>query len=75
MMILDTYIAALEKIAGQAPVKEPRDYPTVGWTGRQTDAGDAFNEAVQQAFNEGYARACWELGLMADAALETEAAQ
>lgn len=60
----------LEKIAGEAPAKEPRDGPTVGWTGRYTDAGDNFDEAMRQAFDEGYTRALWEMGQIADAALK-----
>ena len=62
-------LEALERIAGEAPAKEPSDGPTVGWTGRYTDAGDDFDEAMRQAFDEFYTRALWEMGQIADAAI------
>ena len=63
--------AKLEKIAGEAPAKEPRDQPTVGWPPSwSTNYRDEVNDMVQDAFNEGHARACWELGQIADAALK-----
>ena len=62
---------ALERISGEAPAKEPRDQPTVGWPPNwSAEYCDEVNDIAQQAFSEGYARACWELGQIADAALK-----
>ena len=62
---------ALLNIAGEAPAKEPRDQPTVGWPPNwSAEYCDEVNDMVQEAFNEGHARACWELGQIADAALK-----
>lgn len=60
---MDTSIATeLETIQSQAPAKEPRKYPTVSLERmvRGSDE-DAAAEVVQQAFDEGYARAMWEV--------------
>jgi len=65
-------LEALEKIAGEAPAKEPSDGPTVAWPPNWSeDLRDTVNDMIQQAFNEGHTRACWELGQIADKALKT----
>ena len=62
---------ALERISGEAPAKEPRDQPTVGWPPSwSTDYRDEVNDMILEAFAHGHARACWELGQIADAALK-----
>ena len=63
---------ALEKIADEASAKEPSNSPTVGWPRNWSeDLRDTVNEMILEAFADGYARACWELGQIADAALKT----
>lgn len=57
----------LEAIAGNAPAKEPRNEPTVGYADDRRVDADQANDAIQQAFNEGHTRAWWEAGQMADA--------
>lgn len=75
MMILDVHYAALERIAGEAPAKEPSDQPTVGWPPNwSAEYCDEVNDIAQQAFSEGYARALWEMGQIADKAIKTEPA-
>lgn len=60
---------ALEKIGSNAPMKEPSAEPTVGPPpGWREEMSDCVYEIVQQAFNEGHTRACWEAGQIADAA-------
>jgi hypothetical protein len=62
---------ALEKIAGEAPVKEPSDGPTVGWPpGWSTDYRDEVNDMLREAYDAGYVRALWEMSQIADAALK-----
>ena len=62
---------ALEKIAGEAPAKEPRDGPSVGWPPSwSTNYRDEVNDMIRDAFDEGYTRALWEMGQIADAALK-----
>ena len=62
---------ALEKIAGEAPSREPSKYPTVGpHKGWSAELSEYFDDIIMQAFNEGSDRACWELGQIADAALK-----
>ncbi len=64
-------LEALEKIAGEAPVKEPSDGPTVGWPpGWSTDYRDEVNDMLREAYDAGYVRALWEMGQIADAALK-----
>lgn len=61
--------AALEKVASNAPMKEPSAEPTVGPPpGWREEMSDYVYDIVQQAFNEGHTRACWEAGQIADAA-------
>lgn len=72
MMIFEVHEAALEKIAGFAPMKGPSDGPTVAWPpGWSEDLRGTVNDMILDAFNEGYARACWEMGQIADKALKT----
>ena len=62
--------AKLEKIAGEAPAKEPSDGPTVAWPPNWSDdLQDVVNDMIIDAFADGYARALWEVGQTADAAL------
>jgi len=71
MMFFEVTEAALERIAGEAPAKEPSDGPTVAWPPSWSeDLRDTVNDMIQQAFNEGHTRACWELGQIADKALK-----
>ena len=64
-------LEALEKIAGEAPAKEPSDGPTVAWPPNWSeDLRDTVNDMVREAFDEGYTRALWEMGQIADAALK-----
>jgi len=64
-------LEALEKIAGEAPAKEPSDGPTVGWPpGWSTDYRDEVNDMLREAYDAGYVRALWEAGQTADAALK-----
>lgn len=72
MMFFEVTEAALEKIAGEAPAKEPPNYVSVAWPPNWSeDLRDTVNDMIQQAYNEGYTRACWELGQIADKALKT----
>jgi len=61
----------LKKIAGESPSREPCDEPTVGphpnWT---YELQASVADIIREAFAEGYSRACWELGQIADAALK-----
>ena len=62
--------AKLQKIAGEAPAKEPSDGPTVAWPPNWSDdLQDVVNDMIIDAFADGYARALWEVGQTADAAL------
>lgn len=62
---------ALEKIAGEAPAKEPRDQPTVGWPPNWSeDLENTVNDMIVYAFEDGYAYATWKMGQIADAALK-----
>ena len=62
---------ALERIAGEAPAKEPSDGPRVGWPlGWSTDYRDEVNDMLREAYDAGYVRALWEMGQIADAALK-----
>lgn len=62
--------AKLEKIAGEAPAKEPSDEPTVAWPPHWSDdLRDTVNDMVLDAFRDGYTHACWRMGQIADAAL------
>jgi len=62
---------ALEKIASEAPAKEPSDGPTVGWPpGWSTDYRDEVNDMLREAYDAGYVRALWEMGQIADATLK-----
>jgi len=64
-------LEALEKIAGEAPAKEPRDGPSVGWPPSwSTDYRDEVNDMLRDAFLDGYYSALWEMGQIADAALK-----
>jgi hypothetical protein len=75
MMIFEVHEAALLNIAGEAPEKEPSASPTVAWPPNWSDdLRDAVNEMILDAFNDGFARALWEVGQIADAALKTEPA-
>jgi hypothetical protein len=65
-------LEALERIAGEAPFKEPRDEPTIALASsysRQTR--DYVDDLIREAFDQGYARALWEMGQIADKALKT----
>jgi len=74
-MILDVHYAALERIAGEAPAKEPFDGPTVGWPPNWSeDLRDTVNDMIHEAYNAGHDRALWEMGQIADKALKTEPA-
>jgi hypothetical protein len=64
-------LEALERIAGEAPAKEPSDGPTVAWPPNWSDdLQDVVNDMIIDAFAEGYARALWEVGQTADAAIK-----
>ena len=55
-------LIAIENIQGNAPRKEPRNVPTVGFGHRDRNVDpDSADEAIQQAFYEGYTRAMWEV--------------
>jgi hypothetical protein len=62
---------ALLNIASNSPDKEPRNYSTVGaprnWS---EEARELIDQIAEEAFDQGHARACWELGQIADAALK-----
>lgn len=60
--------AKLEKIAGEAPTKEPPNYATVGPMQVSHEFCEYVAGMVEQAFHEGYTRALWEMGQIADAA-------
>ena len=63
--------AKLEKIAGEAPAKEPRDEPSVAWPPSwSTDYRDHVNDMIREAFADGRNRGAWEAGQIADAALK-----
>ena len=62
--------AALEKIAGEAPAKQPSDGPSVAWPPHWSDdLRDTVNDMLVEAFNDGFALALWQAGKMADAGL------
>lgn len=62
---------ALEKIASEAPVKEPSDGPSLGFPPSwSTDYRDEVNDMLREAYDEGYVRALWEMGQIADAAIK-----
>ena len=64
-------LEALERIAGEAPAKEPSDGPTVAWPPSWSDdLQDTVNDMIIDAFADGYARALWEMGQIADATLK-----
>ena len=65
--------AKLEKIAGEAPTKEPPNYATVGPMQVSHEFREYVAGMVEQAFHEGCTRALWEMGQIADAALKGEA--
>jgi hypothetical protein len=66
---------ALEKIAGEAPWKPPNASPSVAWPPNWSDdLRDTVNDMILDAFREGFARALWESGQIADEALKTEQA-
>ena len=66
-----TPFEALEKIAGEAPAKQPPNYVCVAWPPNWSeDLRDTVNDLILEAFREGHTRACWELGQIADAAIE-----
>ena len=54
-------LVAIENIQSQAPAKEPSKRPTVGFEHLRHVDADQVAEAIQQAFEEGYARAMWEV--------------
>ena len=63
--------AKLEKIAGEAPAKEPRDEPSVAWPPSwSTDYRDYVSDMIREAFADGRNRGAWEAGQIADAALK-----
>lgn len=51
--------AALDEIDGEAPAKEPRDRPTVGFPPSRDPGQDDGNDVVEEAFREGVARGLW----------------
>ena len=62
---------ALERIAGEASAKEPSDSPTVAWPPNWSeDLRDVVNDMILDAFRDGFARALWESGQIAEAALK-----
>jgi hypothetical protein len=72
MMFFEVTEAALEKIAGEAPAKEPSDSPTVAWPPNWSeDLRDVVNDMILDAFRDGFARALWESGQIADVALKS----
>ncbi|HTN40908.1 MAG TPA: hypothetical protein VLZ84_07140 [Asticcacaulis sp.] len=54
-------LVAIENIQSQAPAKEPSKRPTVGFDFVRTVNHDDAENAIYDAFNEGYARAMWEV--------------
>lgn len=67
--IITSLTARLKEIASHAPAKEPRDEPTVGALPLPSDLREYVEDLISQAYAEGYTRACWEMGQIADAAL------
>ena len=62
---------ALEKIAGEAPFMEPSaDLETAPPPNWGDDLIDEVASMLAEAFSQGYSRACWELGQIAEAALK-----
>ena len=68
-------LSALEEIASNAPMTEPRDGPTVGFQ-RPADPehDDSANETVEEAFREGVVRGWWEAAQLAIPAIDAPAA-
>ena len=63
--------ALAERIAGEAPAKQPIDCPSVAWPPNWSDdLRDTVNDMILDAFRDGYTHACWRLGQIADAALK-----
>ncbi|MES2904036.1 MAG: hypothetical protein V4696_07610 [Pseudomonadota bacterium] len=52
-------LAALATIDEEAPAKEPRDGPTVGFQPSHDPEEDDGNETVREAFDEGVRRGLW----------------
>jgi len=67
---LDIQIA-LEAIQGEAPTKEPSARAGVGFRDDRNVDPDVANDAIEQAFDEGYARAMWEVSQKLDAIIPT----
>ena len=64
-------LEALEKIAGEAPWKPPNASPSVAWPPNWSDdLRDTVNDMILDAFREGFDRALWESGQIADEALK-----
>jgi hypothetical protein len=64
-------LEALEKIAREAPAKEPSAGPTVAWPPNWSDAlRDVVNDMIIDAYNDGFVRASWEMAQIADAAIK-----
>lgn len=61
--------SALRWIDGEAPSKEPRNGPTVGFQPSRDPEEDDGNETVLEAFQEGVARGLWLAANVARAAL------
>jgi hypothetical protein len=60
-----------ERIAGEAPFKEPSGGPSVAWPPNWSeDMRDTVTDMIQEAFDEGRSCAYWHLGQIADAALK-----
>jgi hypothetical protein len=69
--VIERLIGTLEKIASEAPAKEPSDGPSVSWPPNWSDdLRDTVNDMILDAFAEGHTRALWEMGQIADAALK-----
>lgn len=57
------------QIDGEAPTKEPRDGPTVGFRPSHDPEQDDGNDTVEEAFREGVARGLWIAAQISRAAI------
>jgi hypothetical protein len=64
-----TLLSALEAIDAEAPDKEPRAGPTVGFQPSSDPEQDDGNDTVEEAFREGVARGLWEAAQIARTAI------
>lgn len=56
---MESIVLDIEAIQSEAPAKEPKSYPTVGFESLRYIDPDQVADAIQQAFDGGYCRAMW----------------